>query len=232
MKRQKNRQIKGVLVMLLTLSLAVLPAVVRAAGEPQLRLSADKLKVKVGKEVTVEVRIENTPEIRGVDVHLTFDPVLLEVVDADKDVAGVQVKPGKFLNPDKGSFLQHQVDNEAGTIDYALVVLNPAPPAEGNGVLMRITFRGKADGLAAVSIAEGAFGAPTGDTIQPTLDQVSIAVGHAPAPTPTPAATPRTSSTGNSTASSLPLLAGGLAAAGLTGVGGGSWFWLRYIRRR
>jgi hypothetical protein len=217
--------------MLLTLSLAVLPVVVRAAGEPQLRLTADKLKVKVGKEVTVEVRIENAPEIRGVDVHLTFDPALLEVVDADKDAAGVQVKPGKFLDPDKSSFLQHQVDNEAGTIDYALVVLNPAPPAEGNGVLMKITFRGKADGLATISIAEGAFGAPTGDTIQPTLDQVSIAIGHAPTPTPAPAVTQQTPDMGSSPPSGLPLLAGGLAVAGLAGVGGGSWFWLKRIRR-
>lgn len=220
------------------LLLLALPSAAYAASEPRLQLSANKLQVKVDKKVTVKVLIKNVPAIYGADVHLAFDPRLLEVVDADKNADGVQVKPGRFLDPDKGFFLQHTVDNEAGTIDYALTLLNPAPPAEGDGVLVRIAFRGKADGLATIAISAGLFGTQTGETIQPGLDQINLAVGNAPPPTYTHTSTTVAASTetpgGEGVCSILnPLaLAGGLAAAGVVGVGGGRWFWLRRAGRR
>jgi hypothetical protein len=226
--------------LLLALALTALPFTAYAASEPRLQLSANKLQVKVGEKVTVRVLVENAPAIYGADVHLAFDPRLLEVLDADKKTEGIQVKPAKFLDPEDGFILQHHVDNEAGTIDYALTLLNPAPPAQGDGVLIQITFRGKADGLITIVISEGLFGTQTGKTIQAELDQISLAVGNALATTPTSAptsttvATPATTSGGMGGSSDFDLLAlaGGLAAVGMVGVGGGGWFWLRRAGRR
>jgi hypothetical protein len=233
---EQRMKFPGILVLVLTLTLTILPTSVYAAGKPQLQLSANKLEVKVGKKVTVEVLVKNAPAIYGADVRLAFDPRLLEVVDADKKTEGIQVKPGKLLDADKGFFLQHAVDNEAGTIDYALTLLNPAPPAEGNGLLMRITFRAKVDGLATIAISQGLFGTQTGDTIQPTLDQVNITIGNASTPTPTlipvAALIAPSEEEGDRSTPSLLVLAGGLAAAGVVGIGGGGWLWFRCIRRR
>lgn len=223
---------------LLALALMMLPISARAAGAPQLRLSASKLQLKVGQKVTLDVLVEDAPQVYGADVRLVFDSEMLEVVDADKKVDGIQVKPGKFLDPKGGFFLQYRVDNGAGMIDYALTLLNPAPPAEGDGVLMQITFRGKADGLATIAISEGLFGTQSGDTIQPGLDQIDIAVGSAPVTNSTPMSggTPAgtleemTGKAGDDSAPNLLLLAGGIGVVGLAGVGGGGWLWLRRAR--
>lgn len=229
-----NQQVRlaGTIVLLLMLALMALPAPAHAGGEPQLQLSAKKLELKVGQKVKVDLWVKNAPQIYGADVHLVFDPDLVEVVDADKKTDGIQVKPGEFLDPDEGLFLQYWVDNEAGTVDYALALLNPAPPSEGDGVLMQITFRGKADGLANVAITEGLFGTQIGDTIQPDLDQITITIGRASAPADVPIANSGVTSEGNEAhrAPTSLALAGELAAIGVVGVGGG-WFWLRFVRR-
>jgi hypothetical protein len=39
--------------------------------------------------------------------------------------------------------VQNIADNQAGTIDYALTQLKPSEPRSGDGLLARVTFRGK-----------------------------------------------------------------------------------------
>lgn len=101
---------------------------------------------------------------------------MLEVVDADKKQPGVQIEPGKFIDSNQSFILQHQVNNIAGTIDYALTLVNPAPPVKGNGALAKITFRAKAEGQTTLSITEGLFGARTGETIAPALDSTELQI--------------------------------------------------------
>jgi hypothetical protein len=160
----------------LTLVVSLPAMVARAAGGPQLLLKAKKSKAIVGEQVVVDVLVKHAPEVYGANVRLVFDPTVLEVVDADKGAEGIQVKPGKFLNPEKGFILQHRVDNKAGTIDCALTLLNPAPPAKGNGTLMQATFRAKAEGRTTISIEDGLFGTRTGETIAPALEDVEVFV--------------------------------------------------------
>jgi hypothetical protein len=173
---KQHKKFASLVGLLSVLALAVLPAAAHAAGQPQLQLTANKSQVKVGQQVIVEVRVKDAPTVYGADVRLSFDPALLEVVDADPGTEGIQVRPGRFLNASQGFFLQHQVDNTAGTIDYALTLLNPAPPAQGNGVLVQVTFRARSSGRTTVSISEGLFGTQTGETIAPRLGSVGIEV--------------------------------------------------------
>ncbi len=168
---------------LVVLSFIVLTysAIAQDAGETRLHLSAERVNVVVGQEVTVDIMTEHTPLIYGADVRLTFDPNVLEVVDADESLAGVQVKPGDFLDSAQLFVLQHGADNEAGVIDYALALLNPAPASQGNGVLAQVTFLGKAEGQATISISEGLFGTRSGERITPVLTSTAIhldVVGH------------------------------------------------------
>jgi hypothetical protein len=229
------------------LALVVLPATVYAAGQPQLQLSADKSQLRVGQQVTVEVQVKHAPPIYGADVGLSFDQTLLEVVDADTGTAGIQVQPGRFLDASQGFFLQHQVDNAAGTIDYALTLLNPAPPAEGNGVLVRVTFRAKAAGQATVTIVEGLFGTQTGETIAPSLGSVQITIkpargggsGSGSLGGRVRALFGGTDGVEETDSGSRPPrnlvvlgLGGALALVGLFGIGLGGWFWLGRAKRR
>lgn len=151
-------------------------AAAQANGEAQLHLANVPPSLAVGQEMTVSILVESAPLVYGADVRLLFDANLLQVVDANNDLAGVQVQPGDFLDPAHGFELQHHVDNEAGTIDYALALLNPAPPVEGDGLLIEITFRASAVGAATLSLAEGLFGTQTGETVAPTLDAVTVEI--------------------------------------------------------
>jgi hypothetical protein len=112
-------------------------------AQPQttLKIAPQALKVKVGEEATIDVALEKVSELYGAQLHIKFDPEVLEVVDADLDQEGVQVEPGTLPIPD--FVVQNVVDNQNGTIDYALTQLPPSEPGEGDGVVARVTFRAK-----------------------------------------------------------------------------------------
>lgn len=162
---------------LFALVVLLVPSAVQADGESHLRLSPTDTTLKLEQEVTVDVLIEHAPTIYGADVLLTFDPSMLEVVDMDEDTPGIQVQPGHFINPENAFILQHNADNETGKVDYALSLLNPAPPVEGDGLLVQVTFRAKAEGSTIIAITEGLFGTQTGETVAPVLDSVELAIG-------------------------------------------------------
>ncbi|MBN1877697.1 MAG: hypothetical protein JXA33_25970 [Anaerolineae bacterium] len=169
-------KIKKVLFWTITLVL-LLPATMTTANEePRLQLSANNLHLAMGQEIAVDLLVANAPLIYGVESHLAFDPAVLEVVDADPNLIGVQLTPGNFIDFEHAFVLQNQADNQAGTLDYALTLLNPAPPVQGNGVLAHITFRAKRDGAATIHIVSGLFGTQTGETISPIIENTEISL--------------------------------------------------------
>jgi hypothetical protein len=93
---------------------------------------------------TVAVRIANIQHLYAGEVHLQFDPSVVEVVDANPALDGVQISAGSFPTPD--SVLVNQADNTSGTIDYAVTSVNPTLESNGTGVFCTITFRGKIAG--------------------------------------------------------------------------------------
>lgn len=175
---------KKALMLLLTLAWLMSFATVMAAEDSRLSLSVENLNLTVGEETTVDLLVENMPQVYGADVQLTFDPQVLEVVDADKQLAGVQVQAGDFIDIEQGFPLRNQVDNENGIIHYALTLMNPAPAVEGNGVLTRITFRAKADGQSNVRIKTGEFGTREGVVVKPAWEAEPVVFTINRNPTP------------------------------------------------
>ncbi len=146
-----------------------------AEGESRIYLTVDDNQS--AQEKTISAFIENAPLIYGADIRLTFDPAILEVVDADESQQGTQVTHGNFLDYSKGFVLRNQADNQSGVVDYVLALLNPAPPVEGNGLLTQVTFRAKGEGQTTVRIEKGQFGTQKGEVIDPTLrDDVTFEV--------------------------------------------------------
>jgi hypothetical protein len=89
---------------------------------------------------TAEVTIEGAINAYGVELHLSFDPKRLSVVDADER-DGIQVEAGEFMfQPGQAFIAQNEADNQAGTILFALTRLPPHDPVTGSGVLLRATF--------------------------------------------------------------------------------------------
>jgi hypothetical protein len=98
--------------------------------------------VSVSGTVGIDVEVDNVEGLYGVDVRFTFDPELLAVVDANQSRPGIQVQPGTFLTG-AGSYFAalNAADNAAGTVAFALTLLNPAQPVSGSGAVVHIDFR-------------------------------------------------------------------------------------------
>ena len=112
-----------------------------AQSQAMLRVSPSTLEVKVGKQTTVDVEAAQVSDLYGVEIHISFDPSVLEVVDADSTQEGVQIEPGTFPSPD--FVVRNAANNQGGTIDYAATQLPPSKPSDGDGVVARITFLAK-----------------------------------------------------------------------------------------
>jgi hypothetical protein len=165
-----------ILGLLLGLGLPLLA--LAAADAPVLSFRPAQAELLKGQTLTAEVWLENAPAIYGFEVHITFDPAVLEVVDADPAAPGIQVLPGDFISPSQPSFtIQNQADNVTGTLDYAITLLNPAPPVEGTGRLFNIAFRALAGGTAAVSITDKSLlGTRAGGTIAPIRQNLQVTI--------------------------------------------------------
>lgn len=166
------------------------PQAALAQGTAVVSFNPSSTTVAVGSTVNVTVRVDGVSNLRGVEVHITFDPALLEIVDTDSTRAGVQIALGPFLSPDYP--VQNDADLTAGHLDFAYSQLPPSVPVSGSGVLATITFRGRAAGTSALSftsvILADAAAAPIPSTTQ--NGQLTVTSGET-TPTPaTPTSTP------------------------------------------
>src|SRR5512139_386501 len=98
-------------------------------------------QVAIGQTVDVAVEVVDVQDLYGIDIALTFDPNVVEVVDANPGQAGVQMALGTF--PDSGFVVLNAADNVTGTVRFAMTQLNPSLPKSGTGALMVIRLRGK-----------------------------------------------------------------------------------------
>jgi hypothetical protein len=104
--------------------------------------------IRAGGIVSVSIRIEDVSDLVGAEVHLSFDPEIVGVIDADANAAGIQIADGDLLVAD--FVAQNAVDNDAGTIDYAIAQLANAP-LSATGALAVIQFRGKQAGVSLIA---------------------------------------------------------------------------------
>lgn len=91
----------------------------RAQGGTVVRIVPSSAQIGVGDTVSPGVRIENVAR-HSAEVNLTFDPLVLEVVDADPYLDGVQVQAGTFaFNSVFDRDEIHLEDNDGGEIGIA-----------------------------------------------------------------------------------------------------------------
>lgn len=83
--------------------------------------------------------------VTGVDAILRYDPVSLEVIDANPTAEGTQVAPGKIFS----EYLGNKVDPSKGRITISgLAKIDQ--PFSGRGILAKVTFLTKATGTTKV----------------------------------------------------------------------------------
>jgi len=134
--------------------------VAEAASVPTatLLVSPVNTQVEAGQLVTVTIEVQGATNVYGVDARLTFDPQILEVVDAipSTSMPGVQFRAGDFPDSTHNrSYVGKQdADNQSGLAIYAITVRSPQPAASGGGTLCSLTFRAKQNGISQLHLAD------------------------------------------------------------------------------
>lgn len=159
--------------------------------------------VACGQTVTVDIQINSVTDLYGLDFKLSYDPAVVEVVDANPSAPGVQIQSGPFpdVTAGRGLIQVNNVDIAGGVISYAAALINPTEPVDGSGVAAQVTFKGLAAGsspLGFVSVllsdrqARPITVTPVDGTVRVTCSGTPVASrtpGGTPQPRPT--ATPR-----------------------------------------
>lgn len=131
--------------------------VVLAAGSQATVIGPEPLSLGLKPDARgiVSIVIKDARGLYGVEFHLAFDPDIVEVVDADASRPGIQIQSGGWLTD---AFVAvNQADNTIGRIDYAVTLLNPAPPANGSGRIGLITFKAKTEGISPLKIEKASL---------------------------------------------------------------------------
>lgn len=120
----------------------LLPSLTQAAT---LSVSPSAQNVKTGDTLSISVILDTQGEsIDGVDIkYLNFNPALLQVVDANSSISGVQITSGSLMS----ATLLNSVDNTNGKISFSQVV-SAGTKYKGSGTLATINFKVKSAGTA------------------------------------------------------------------------------------
>jgi len=159
-------------------------------------LSIQPSRLTVGRNGIADTGlwIHNVLNLYGIELHLAFDPRIVQVVDADPERAGVQIRIGAGLREQPHFVATNQVDNTAGTIDFVAALLSPASPINGNAELAVVTWQGANPGESAVQYTGVVLADLDGRPIAVTTQDGRIRVLEATA-TPTPSVTETPTST-------------------------------------
>lgn len=99
----------------------------------------------------------------GIELHLKFDPQIIELTDNDPSKDGVQIQAGDWLKA--GFAAQNVVDNKQGKLDFAATLLNPAEPLQGAGSLVSLTVTAKGEGAAVLTLESAILANREGEAI-------------------------------------------------------------------
>lgn len=176
-----------VLWMAVLAALAAVASAVQAqtAAPVVVRVAPALAEVGAGDTVDVAIEVVDVEELYGFDVTMTFDPQVVEVVDADPDVSGIQVAQGLFLDP--GFAVINAADNSAGSVHLVMTQLNPSLPKSGTGALVVVKLRGRQAGTSsALTVVNPQLARRDGFLIAASAAAGEIRVVAAAGPTRTP----------------------------------------------
>jgi len=105
---------------------------------------------RVGDALDVILELADVEELRGVEVHLSFDPSSVTPIDADPERPGIQIEHGGFLSPD--FVVQNVISETEGSIHYAVSQMPPQEPVSGVGVLMTVHLKAASPGDLLVAV--------------------------------------------------------------------------------
>jgi len=126
------------------------------AARPTVSLQPATPSLVLGQSTDVNVGIEDVYKILSAQYTITFDPNVLQVVDADLVTPGVQIDEATIFGS-SGHTQVNAVNNISGTIQYTALWIASSPgakPVSGSGSLGSIEFRAVGEGTSALPFAD------------------------------------------------------------------------------
>ena len=140
---------------------------------PSLYLNPGAVSLGVGETATVEVWADGVGGVNMLSLEVTFDPALVQMVDADPAAEGTQASPGDLM----GIVLENRVEGDR--LIYQAAV-QPEAAAKDAGVLVSLTLQGIAPGTAVLQIDYAAAQDAAGNPVPvDTLSNGLVTVGEA-----------------------------------------------------
>ena len=204
MKYQKRWMVCALGLLLMIIGQRLVSA--QSNQTPELEIYPDTQEVNTGQVYQFQVEVIGAVEINAFDIHLAYDPDVIEIQDADDDLDGIQVGFGDFLVPD--FVLKNEVDEEAGTIWVVMTQVYPSLPKTGDGVLLVIDFMAiRPNQETDVQVSKAVLATGTGrefettgtpGTIEVVGDDIVLPTRTATSPPPTATRTSATNPTSTS----------------------------------
>ncbi len=105
------------------------------------------LKIPTGNTDVTKVMVESIPNLYGVELELTFDPNIVEVMDSDPNTPNIQIGVGDLFDGKSPLVVRNSVDNNTGIIEFTVLLHAPSIPIDVSGSIANITWHTKKEGL-------------------------------------------------------------------------------------
>lgn len=136
--------IKGIVLIILLMMAFTVSA--SAQSKALVRFQPSQITLSPGSKTLIEIRIDDAEDLFGYEIHLEFDPSSIQIVDSQPDSSGVQVNHGDVFDFEESFVVDNQVDNEEGTIVYAITQLASPEGISGDGKLLSLEVKGASPG--------------------------------------------------------------------------------------
>jgi hypothetical protein len=87
----------------------------------------------------VEIWVDDVVDLYALDLQLTFDSSKFQAADANPDMDGIQLEPGKVPAPDFVAV--NSVDNENGIVQYVVTQLGTSDAFSGSGLIATLKWQ-------------------------------------------------------------------------------------------
>jgi len=169
MKHAFRRIPQSTLILALAISLIAWPRFVKAASETLVEVEPTSTSANTGEMFEVNITVVNVQNLYGVEITLGWNASVLRVV-------GIDVRLGQpdgiLYNP--FFIAQNQTDQERGRFALAATSYSQAPPFNGSGNIVRITFNVTDIGYSALELASELYDYPPLDR----WPRVSLPIDH------------------------------------------------------
>ena len=137
------------LCLLAGLSASGATPIAHAAASGALTMSPGNSSINNGDDISITLDVQGGVNVHRVLLNLTFNPVVVQAVDANSGAGGVQILPGAFPGTTiVGSVLQNDANNITGAITYEYTLSAGGAQTTGNGTVATVQFHAIAAGNA------------------------------------------------------------------------------------